>query len=318
MPQSRPVVVLTQPDDLTADLVIAELNRRAVPIVRFDPADFPHTLTMSARIDTDGLHGAVTTRSRRADLGAVRSLYYRRPRGFTFPGLDPQDAHFATLQARYGLGGVLASLPNCLYVNHPHAIADAEFKPAQLATAVALGFQVPPTLITNDPDEARAFAAEHGPIIYKPLRGSPYRQDGQARTIWVTEVDPADLDESIAGTAHLFQTRVPAAAFLRVTAIGDRLFCVRIDSGGLLDWRADYDALTYTATDPPPGLADLTAAYLKRFGLVFGCFDFVVRAGDGTPVFLECNPNGQWQWLEAETGLPMTAALADLLEQGAR
>lgn len=30
---------------------------------------------------------------------------------------------------------------------------------------------------------------------------------------------------------------------------------------------------------------------------------------------LECNPSGQWYWLEPETGLPMCAALADLLER---
>ncbi|WP_067485573.1 ATP-grasp ribosomal peptide maturase [Actinomadura hibisca] len=311
----RPVLVVTQPDDVTADTVVAELNRRGVPLLRLDPADFPHTLTLSAGIDGYGLHGTVTTPSRRAELGAVRSLYYRRPRGFTFPGLDEQEARFATLQARYGLGGVLAALPDCLYVNHPFANADAEFKSAQLTIASDLGFTIPPTLITNDLDQARRFAAEHGPIIYKPVRAGPYREDGEGRTIWVTEVDPAELDESVETTAHLFQARVPAAGHLRVTAIDDRVFCVRIDSADLLDWRQDYDALTYTVTDPPPGLTERIAAYLDRFGLMFGCFDFVLRP-DGEPVFLEINPNGQWAWLEDETGLPMTSALADLLERG--
>ncbi|WP_235834843.1 ATP-grasp ribosomal peptide maturase [Actinomadura logoneensis] len=308
------MVVVTKPHDVTADMVVAELNRRGVPVVRFDPAEFPQALTFSATIDGDGLHGSLTTTTRCLNLESARSLYYRRPRGFTFPGLDEQDARFARLQARFGLGGVLASLPNCLYVNHPHAIADAEHKPAQLTAAADLGFTIPPTLITNEPDQARAFAAEHGPIVYKPLRASPYRQDDQARTVWVTEVDPADLDESIRATAHLFQTKVPAVGHLRVTMVGDRVFCVRIDSGDLLDWRQDYDALAYTASHPPPGLADRIAAYLKRFGLVFGAFDFALHP-DGTPVFLECNPNGQWAWLEDETDQPMTAALADLLER---
>lgn len=315
MTQSAPVLVVTQPSDVTADIVVAELNRRDVPVVRFDPAEFPHSLMFSAMVDSDGLSGSLTTTTRQFDLDAARSLYYRRPRGFTFPRLDEQDAHFATLQARFGFGGVLASLPKCLYVNHPHAIADAEFKPAQLTVAADLGFAVPTTLITNDPDRARAFAAEHGPIIYKPLRASPYRRHDQPRTVWVTEVDPAELDESIAATAHLFQTKVPAVGHLRATVIGDRVFCVRIGSGDLVDWRYDYDALTYTATDIPPGLADLIATYLKRFGLVFGCFDFALQP-DGTPMFMECNSNGQWAWLENGTSRPMTSALADLLERG--
>ncbi|GAA2636252.1 ATP-grasp ribosomal peptide maturase [Actinomadura fulvescens] len=315
MTKPRPVLIVTQPDDVTADIVVTELNRRGVPLLRFDTADFPHALSLSAKIDGDGLRGIMTTASRQVELGAVRSLYYRRPRGFTLPGLDEQDARFAALQARYGLGGVLASLPDCLYVNHPHAIADAEFKPAQLAVAADVGFTIPPTLITNNLDQAWTFAAEHGPIIYKPLRGSPYREGGVARTIWVTEVEPAELDESVEATAHLFQSRVPAVGHLRVAAIGDHVFCVRIDSGDLLDWRQNYDALTYTATDPPPGMTEPIAAYLNRFGLVFGAFDLVLRP-DGEAVFLECNPNGQWAWLEDETGLPMTSALADLLERG--
>ncbi|MFE3939908.1 ATP-grasp ribosomal peptide maturase, partial [Streptomyces goshikiensis] len=33
--------------------------------------------------------------------------------------------------------------------------------------------------------------------------------------------------------------------------------------------------------------------------------------------FLECNSSGQWAWMEPETGLPMVAAMADLLERKA-
>jgi hypothetical protein len=39
--------------------------------------------------------------------------------------------------------------------------------------------------------------------------------------------------------------------------------------------------------------------------------------GDETWCFLECNPNGQWAWLEETAGLPIASALADLLENGA-
>lgn len=244
-------------------------------------------------------------------------MYYRRPTRFRFDHLDDQDARFAVLQARYGLGGVLASLPDCLYVNHPHAIADAEFKPAQLVAAVELGFTVPDTLITNDPEQARAFVAEHPEgVVYKSLRHAPYRQDGEPRTVWVSEVAADDLDETVAGTAHMFQARVPKAADLRVTVIGGKVFCVRIDSPpGLLDWRYDYDALTYHVTEPWDGLEARVAAYLERFHLVFGCLDFALR-NDGERVFLECNPNGQWAWLEDSTGLPMAAALGELLQKG--
>jgi ATP-grasp ribosomal peptide maturase len=310
----RPVMVVTNLDDPTADFVIAELHDRGVPVVQFDSGDFPATLSCSAAIggDTDGWRGSVQTLSRHAELGAVRSMYYRRPSGFAFPHLDQQDARFAVAQAR--LGGILTSLPGCLYVNHPHRIGDAEYKPAGLAAAAAAGFKVPPTVITNVPDDARAFIKEYGPAIFKPISVPLYLVDGQAQTVPVTEVSADEIDNSVTGTMHLFQKRVDKVADIRVTVIGEQIFAVQIDSG-LLDWRTDYSTHTYTPLAAPPGVEQSMHAYLKHFGLVFGAFDFALT-DSGEWIFIECNPSGQWAWMEPPTGLPMTAALADLLEGG--
>ncbi|MFF4815267.1 ATP-grasp ribosomal peptide maturase [Kitasatospora sp. NPDC001309] len=314
MTNPGPVLVVTNLDDPTTDLVIDELHDRGTaPVVRFDSGDFPTTLSFAATITPHGITGTLTTPTRTADLSNVRSLYYRRPSGFTFPHLSEQDTRFATTQARYGLGGVLASLPGCLYVNHPHRIGDAEFKPSGLAVAADCGFRLPPTLITTEPDAARAFVRQHGPVIYKPLSTPLYRVDGVSCTVRVADVLPEDIDDSVAGTAHLFQQRVEKVADVRVTVIGDRVFYVRIDSD-LLDWRTDYDRLAYSVVKPPEGLETQLYAYLSRFGLVFGAFDFAIDH-DGQWWFLECNPSGQWAWLEHETGLPMIAAMADLLER---
>jgi hypothetical protein len=44
--------------------------------------------------------------------------------------------------------------------------------------------------------------------------------------------------------------------------------------------------------------------------------DFAIEA-DGRWCFLESNGCGQYGWLEAQTGAPISAALADLLAEGA-
>ncbi|MFE0043124.1 ATP-grasp ribosomal peptide maturase [Streptomyces albireticuli] len=313
MSDSGPVLVVTNLDDPTADLVIRELHGRGVPVVRLDSGDFPHALSIAVTIDSNGVSGTLRTPSRTADLSRVRSLYYRRPSGFVFPRLGEQDARFAVTQARYGLGGVLAALPDCLYVNHPHRIGDAEFKPSGLAAATEAGFDVPPTLVTSDPDAARTFVERYGPVLYKPLSSPLYRVDGVSCTVEVAEVAAAEIDGAVAGTAHLFQQRVDKAADARVTVIGDHVFPVRIDCD-LLDWRTDYSRLRYSVAPLPPGTADALFAYLAHFGLVFGAFDFAIDR-EGRWWFLECNPSGQWYWLEPETGLPMLAAMADLLER---
>ncbi|SBW17507.1 hypothetical protein FDG2_0249 [Candidatus Protofrankia californiensis] len=218
------------------------------------------------------------------------------------------------MQANYGFGGVLAALSGCLYVNHPQRIADADVKPAQLAVAADVGFNVPETLITNDPDEARRFAAEVGAIVYKPFRVPLlHSRDNEPLTMYVREANPTDFDESIGLTAHMFQALVDKVADIRVTVIGSHIFAVRIDSD-LLDWRADFSVHRYTVIDTPPLLVRAMREYLRRFGLVFGAFDFALSE-DGAWSFLECNANGQWAWLEESTGLPMTAALVDLLQR---
>lgn len=313
MSDPRPVLVVTSLHDPTADVVIRELHGRDIPVVRFDSGDFPASLSVAAEITPHGIRGRLRTPSRTADLAGIRSLYYRRPSGFAFPHLSRRDARFAVTQARYGLGGVLAALPGCLYINHPHRIGDAEFKPSGLAAAVEAGFDVPPTLVTSAPDAARAFVKRYAPVIYKPLYNPVYLVDGVSSVVEVAEVAAEDVDDRVAGTAHLFQRLVPKTADVRVTVIGARTFCVRIDSG-LLDWRTDYSRLTYTPVEPPPGIERALHRYLDHFGLVFGAFDFCVGE-DGRWWFLECNPSGQWYWLETETGLPMCAALADLLER---
>ncbi|WOX11138.1 ATP-grasp ribosomal peptide maturase [Streptomyces sp. N50] len=313
----RPVLVVTNLDDPTADFVIAELHDRGVPVVRFDSGDFPAALSCSASIGgSDVWRGSVQTPSRCAELDSVRAMYYRRPSGFAFPHLDRQDERFAAAQARYGLGGILTSLPGCLYVNHPNRIGDAEYKPVGLAAAAEVGFVLPPTLITNVPDDARAFLKEHGPAIFKPLSVPLYVVDGKAQTVPVTEVTVDEIDDSVTGTMHLFQKRVDKVADIRVTVIGEHIFAVRIDSG-LLDWRTDYSTHTYTPVTPPPEVERAMRAYLRHFGLVFGAFDFALTE-PGEWVFIECNPSGQWAWMEPPTGLPMTVALADLLEGGLR
>ncbi len=114
------------------------------------------------------------------------------------------------------------------------------------------GFRVPPTLVTSEPEAARAFVKAHGPAVYKPLSTPLYRIDGVSCTVEVAEVTADQLDERVAGTAHLFQRRVDKVADVRVTVIGRKVFAVRIDSG-LLDWRTDYDRLAYTVVEPPRG-----------------------------------------------------------------
>ncbi len=317
MTEERFVLIATEAEDVTADMVITELNRRSVPVVRFNPSDIGGGLTVSARFGTCPVPvaGQVHTPSRAARLDQVRAVYWRRPTWPEFQVLERDDARFAAAQVRYGLGGTLYALEGPLWVNHPLRAAAADYKPAQLALAQRLGLTVPPTIITNDPGEAREFIDSYGPAIYKTLRWTPYTRDGVPVTGWAEPVTADEIDDCVRVTPHLFQAQVDKTSDVRVLVVGRHVFAVRIESD-LLDWRKDYAALSYSVINLPDPLEKALLTYLDRLGLASGSFDLAVdRAGDYW--WLELNPNGQWAWLEQNTGLEMSASFADLLIQGA-
>ncbi|WKK21307.1 ATP-grasp ribosomal peptide maturase [Streptomyces olivoreticuli] len=311
----RAAVVVTRLDDVTADLVIAELNERSVPVVRLDPGDFPTAVTLDVYLGAQGPDGRIVTSTRSIDVSRVRSVYWRRPSPYAAPpGVTGGEARWCADQIRYGLGGLLGALPGAHYVNHPWRNRDAEHKPAQLATAARSGLRIPPTLITNDRDRACRFAAEHGPVVYKPLWNTDYVDaEGRHLNIWAAEADPAGITAQLYMAPHLFQKRVDKTSDVRLTAVGGKLFGVRIDGAPGLDWRLHYDRLAYAPIDPPPDVTKAVHAYLDAFGLVFGAFDFGLDQ-EGRWWFYECNPNGQWAWFPAPITKQITCALADRLQ----
>lgn len=314
------VLVVTALEDVTADWVVAALNEREVPVVRVDPADIGPGLTFCARIgpDTPTWGGRLRTASREVELGEVAAVYYRRPTPYAsrYEHLPAQQRDFAAAEARHGLGGILNNLYSALYVNHPAAVARADFKPAQLQSFAGLGLRIPPTVITNDVEQARKFATEHEHVIYKTFRGLPRGEDGHTGAIWAQRIDPETFDDSLGVMPHLFQAEIPKIGDVRVTVVGRRVFASRIESpDGALDWRrGDWNDLTHTPVAVPATIEVALHRYLASFGLVFGCFDFALTGPEsmtGSWTAIECNSNGQWGWLPDAPAI--IEAFADIL-----
>ncbi|GIG61798.1 ATP-grasp ribosomal peptide maturase [Longispora fulva] len=314
------VLVLTSEEDSTADLVIDELRKREASIVRMDTGDFPTGLRLSAHISDEGWRGRIDGDDAAVDLSQVEAVYYRRPTRFVLPeGMSDGDAVFATVEARLGFGGVLAAL-DTRWVNHPHRVAAAEYKPVGLRAATRCGLRVPRTLITNDHATLVEFAATvGGPVICKTLGSVVLTEGSEPLMTYTTRIDPEAVDPAqLAATAHLIQARVPKAFEVRVTMVGRTSLAVAIHADsdrGREDWRGDFASLRYEIMNTPPQVAGQMAAYMDVLGLLYCAFDFVVDP-DHLWWFLEGNPMGQWGWLQEETGAPIAATLADLLVNG--
>lgn len=312
------VLVLTSADDDTATRVCTALRYRRRPHLRADLGDFPEHLSINATHDGTGWTGRLRAGHEEVDLAEITSVYWRRPTAFRFaPGLSAQERRFANAETRQGLGGLICGL-QVPFVNHPARVADAELKPAQLQVAAQVGFDVPATLITSDIAAAQMFLRAHDRVLYKPLTAAFLRGAGRTKLVYVTPVTVADLTDPAAlrSAPCQFQTFVDKSHDVRLVVAGHRRFAVAIHAGSdaaRVDWRADYLSLTYETVPVPSAIDGAITAYLDRFGLVFGCFDFSVDR-EGRWWFLECGANAQWGWLEHETGLPIADAIADLLD----
>lgn len=99
----RVVLVLSEDGDWSADAVTAELDDRRVAWFRFDTAEFPQRMALTATLD--GSHtwtGRISTARGEVMLDEVQAVFYRRPGTFEFAAemSEPET----TVRTRSGKG----------------------------------------------------------------------------------------------------------------------------------------------------------------------------------------------------------------------
>ena len=214
-------------------------------------------------------------------------------------------------------------------VNPPPFNVAFEEKCCQLMLAAEVGLRIPPTFYTSRLPLAREFSRQYGDaIIYKPFR--PYIQMKEAEDdqpsrmskLLTNRVRAADLveGEGFIPTPGIFQPYVEKQLELRIVVVGRQLFACAILSQqserSREDWRRyDLDLTPYERYDLPPEVAGRILALMDRLVLVFGSVDMILIP-DGEHVFLEVNPNGQFDWIARLTGMPIYENLAAMLLAG--
>ena len=312
------VLIITNDHDEHADAVIRELTKRAVPVFRFHPEDFPHACSVSIEIQDGRIQGELRNPDHRVAFDDISAAWFRRSRNL-FEGRISQTSekldNYVRAQSTATLIAVCASL-DTLWVSHPFKLRRGEVKALQLAEASKAGLKTPHTLISNDVTQATGFVdgLVDAECAIKPLMAVGVTDDQGYRLPLTTTLPPGHSLESVALAPTMFQPYVDKAFELRCVVIGDRIFCAKMDSqadeNSRLDWRGGNPEHEIFA------LPDQVQASIRRlmdsFGLNFASLDMIVTP-EGEFVFLELNPNGQWLWLELELGLPLVASMADLL-----
>jgi glutathione synthase/RimK-type ligase-like ATP-grasp enzyme len=204
-----------------------------------------------------------------------------------------------------------ADLTDAYVVNRPAASASNSSKPYQIARIAASGFLVPPTLVTNDPDQARAFVREHRDVVYKSVSAVRSR---------VRRLTPQDADRlpHVMTCPTQLQRRVRGTD-VRVHVVGADVFAAEI-SCAADDYRYAVDQgcapATLRAVDLPDDVATRCTSLATALQLPVAGID-LRRSPDGGWHCFEVNPSPAFTYYEAATGQPIAAAVAGLLAAAA-
>ena len=307
------VILVTASYDLAPEYVGAALERRGVPFFRLDTDRFPSEVQASF----DPQRGlSISDGDMHISHREVKSVWYRRNVAPNLPGdLDLGSRKFCEREARMYLEGALAALPTQRWLSSPQAIWLAERKPYQLAIAAQLGFTLPRTIVTNDEAAVKGFALQNQLVAKAVSSGYIEGTDGN-QAIFTSALVPGDLEDlsGLALAPVIFQENVVKSSDIRVTVIGNDVFAAEILSqsreSSNVDWRATDDPdLEHRPHELPSTLVRQCLSLVSNLGLAFGALDFALTP-DGTYVFFEINPNGEWLWLEDQLGLPISDRIA--------
>jgi hypothetical protein len=192
------------------------------------------------------------------------------------------------------------------WINPVAEALESEIKLTQLQTAASLGMAVPRSIISNQRDHILDFMNEGGEYIIKPLATATIPSHNESLDYFAVmtnvlsqEEVRSSMKEEWSVAPVIVQEKIVKSHELRVIQVGEAAFSVRIQSDhtGQVDHRRTPYSNKYEFVETPPALSQFGAQYLKRFGLDMGAFDYAVSP-EGQHYFFECNPCGQWAWLE--------------------
>lgn len=235
----------------------------------------------------------------------IYSIYYRKP---LLPDLTGYEDFYRTMISRdiiSIINGIADSFSGKV-LTKPSLLRKTENKTFQLLYARKNNIVMPESYIGNN----RASSNISGLKIIKPLTTGKISIANRTEIYQTSYIN--EISEDISLTPIYIQHYEAKAYEVRLTYIDGIIFAVRINSPDKLDWRKNYDKLTYSLIDCPLQIKTVCRKLMKDWSLCFGAFDFIVSPS-GKWIFLEINPNGQWLWLEYALNIPISEQIIKYL-----
>lgn len=321
------LLIITNDTDVHPNPVIENLNKSGLPLFRLNTDKLVSDYDISYWLGNDGAHFEIRYKHYPHSINSeqISCVWERRPIEplTTYDDIPSEQVRKLLLDEADGFVRFFRyALPDdLLWIGHPLYERAAGSKILQKKVARKVGFNIPDTLFSNRLSDLSLFGDSD--VAVKPIWSFDIPAGDEGSIVFYTHKrKPDDIralgDASFRNSINFIEKYVEKKYELRVTVINDECFTARIDSQnmqqneGAVDWRQGYDhGITFVKDTLPNELQQKCFEFLKEMKLNFGCFDFIVDTHDNY-IFLECNTNGQWMWLEEEAGLPISQKLSDL------
>lgn len=313
------VLLITNTSDFTCDYVVRSLNRLGADYYRFNTDEIGRDVFLTLDFAHDIFMLYDRPKGLVIDLLKFQSVYFRRPElpNFTDESITSDERQFMQLEIRQTLEGIYKILRHAYWVSDIDAIRRAENKIYQQVLAREIGFKIPDGIITNHPTSFQSFLKDRrGGCIIKPIYSGQIGWPEMQNVVFTSELQSEPQSQQIELCPSYLQERINKQYDVRVTVVGDEIFAARIDSQSnqetMIDWRVGENILPHQVVSLPDIVQTQCRELLHGLELQFGAIDFV-ETSEGEYIFLEINPNGQWAWIETQTGLLISDAIAKQL-----
>jgi glutathione synthase/RimK-type ligase-like ATP-grasp enzyme len=282
--------------------LVNRLLDRGLSFLLLDPREHGKGFKLNWEMDGERMTGQLRHGSATTPLAEVSAIYvhlWRRPNDAA-----QRRYPFAATQAMLQAFLDTTPIPVC---NRPSCCASNFSKTYQQQIIESHGFSVPRTLVTNQPDEARAFFGVcRGRVIYKSL--------SSMRSV-VRRISDSDLNrlELLANGPTQFQEWLPGTD-VRVHVMGSRVYATAIDTEAI-DYRySNREGVPQTMRGIvlPEDLAQGCVMLTESLGMVCAGID-LRRCLDGRWYCFEANPTPAFAYYEQFTGQRIADGLIDAL-----
>ena len=237
------VLFVSNKDDFALDYLIYKFQHTGVEYIRINSEDI---INMSIKYNLNDIQ--IIYNNILYDLDEVKSVYFRRAPSIFPNSIDNRDTQYINGERRNFFEGIYTFL-DAKWINPIFATYKAERKLYQLSIAKRIGFNVPETIVSNNPMDIIEFLNKYESCIIKPIsHGMQVTSEG-IFSIYTSDIkDIKSLNKDMLFECPTFvQQKINNYRDIRATVIGNEILAVEIDTDDELkvDWRKPELAKRY-------------------------------------------------------------------------